>query len=139
VLAVTNLSGTLSNGNSFKLFTAVSYDGAFTSIIPASPAANLRWATNGLVIDGVLRVASTPTPPPVFGRIALLEGTNLAINASGGVPYEPAYLLSTTNIALPVTNWLYLATNTFAASGSVSFTNVVPAGEPQRYYLLQVR
>src|SRR5439155_17347001 len=36
-LTVTNLGGTLAAGDTFKLFDAAIYDGAFTNIVPATP------------------------------------------------------------------------------------------------------
>jgi hypothetical protein len=44
-------------------------------------------------------------------------------------------VLATTNVALPVSNWTRIATNSFAG-GNFSFTNAVNL--PQRFYLLQV-
>ncbi len=57
-LIVTNLSGTLAAGDSFKLFNADSYSGAFTSLSPEAPAPGLAWNTNTLAIDGTLRIAA---------------------------------------------------------------------------------
>src|SRR6185295_18947978 len=42
-LSVVNLNGTLAAGQSYKLFSATSYTGAFTNIVPATPGANLAW------------------------------------------------------------------------------------------------
>ena len=44
-LIVTNLSGTLAAGNSFNVFNARSYSGAFSRISPALPGAGLAWDT----------------------------------------------------------------------------------------------
>lgn len=64
-LVVQNLGPVLVAGNSFKLFSASAYSGAFTGIIPDKPGAGLAWDTNKLVIDGTLSVLqgipSTPT------------------------------------------------------------------------------
>ena len=42
-LAVTNLAGTLAAGDSFPLFSATTYQGAFSSISPAIPGSGLAW------------------------------------------------------------------------------------------------
>jgi hypothetical protein len=59
-----DLSGdTLNAGDSFKLFTANNgYSGAFSSINPATPAADFAWNTNTLTADGTLRIFSTTQP-----------------------------------------------------------------------------
>jgi len=63
-LVVTNLAGTLAAGDSFKLFSAGSYGGAFGSIALPPLTGNLMW-TNRLATDGalavVLPVNTTPT------------------------------------------------------------------------------
>jgi hypothetical protein len=138
-LVLANLSGTLANGDVFKLFTATNYSGAFASLFPASPGPGLKWNTNGLPVAGVLRVVSSNSAPPTIAGTALSSGTNFIITASGGVPYDPVTLLSATNVGLPLTNWIPLATNYFTGSGTVSFTNLVLADESQRFFALQVR
>jgi fibronectin-binding autotransporter adhesin len=58
-LTLSNLAGTITALNAFKLFSATSYRGAFTALTPASPGEGLGWNTNSLVTDGMLRVVST--------------------------------------------------------------------------------
>jgi len=136
-LQLTNLDGSLAAGNSFKLFNATNYSGAFNNLLPASPGAGLRWDTNELNIDGVLRVFPAVTPAPAFGSVTLANG-NLAVSATGGIPYDPCYLLTCTNLPAAPADWSCVATNYFDASGTASFTNAVPPAEPQRYFRLQV-
>jgi autotransporter-associated beta strand protein len=136
-LIVTNL-GTipLAAGDNFKLFSAASYSGGFTNIKPILPGLNLAWNTNGLA-TGVLAVASSPTLPPNFGGFKL-AGNNLIFSGSNGVPGWPCVVLTTTNLALPLSDWTRLATNAFNASGGFSFTNSVNATAPQNFYQLEL-
>ena len=67
-LVLSNLAGTISALNAFKLFSASSYDGAFAAITPAIPGPGLAWNTNTLAIDGTLRVLST-APTAIAGSI----------------------------------------------------------------------
>ncbi len=53
-------------GQSFKLFYANNYSGAFNNLLPATPGPGLRWDTYELNIDGVLRVFRTNTPTPAI-------------------------------------------------------------------------
>jgi fibronectin-binding autotransporter adhesin len=136
-LQLTNLAGSLAAGNSFKLFGATNYSGAFANLMPATPGVGLRWDTNELTVDGVLRVLSSTTPSPAVGSITMANG-NIMITATGGVPYDPCYLLSCTNLPAASTDWSPVATNYFDSSGGTTFTNAVPPAEPQRYFRLQV-
>jgi autotransporter-associated beta strand protein len=58
-LVISNLSGAITAANVFKLFSANSYSGSFTSLSPATPGPGLAWNTNTLATDGTLRVLST--------------------------------------------------------------------------------
>jgi len=137
-LMVTNIGGNpLAAGDSFKLFNAASYSGAFTNIVPAIPALNLAWNTNGLT-NGVLSIVSSPTPPPEFSGISA-NGNGLVFSGMSGVPDWPYEVLVSTNLNLPLTNWTILSTNAFDASGHFSFTNGFDPGAGQQFYRLQLR
>ncbi len=137
-LQLTNISGVLTAGDSFALFSASNYFGAFDSVLPHTPGPGLRWNLDRLTVDGVLQVvAKSPSPPPVLSSVALSAG-NLVIGGANGVPYDPCVLLSATNAAEPVVNWIPWKTNYFDGSGNVVFTNALPTDEPQRYFRLQV-
>jgi autotransporter-associated beta strand protein len=58
-LTLSNVAGTLAPSDSFKLFSANSYQGSFAAITPASPSPGLAWNTNTLATDGTLRIVST--------------------------------------------------------------------------------
>jgi hypothetical protein len=135
---VTNLSGTLTNGDTFKLFSAATYGGAFSSFSATAPGPGLKWNLHRLPVDGMLRVLATTSAPPVIGGITLLDGTSLVISASDGTPYDPVYVLTATNVTLPVMDWVYVATNNFDAAGNVRLTNAIAPDEPERYFRLQV-
>jgi hypothetical protein len=47
------------------------------------------------------------------------------------------YVLTSTNVAAPLTNWTVLATNTFRSDGSFSCTNAIAPGVPGRFHRLQ--
>jgi autotransporter-associated beta strand protein len=72
-LMLTNLSGTYSSNNVFKLFSAASYVGAFTGLVPSRPAPGFAWNTNTLATDGALRVVQTASSTP----------TNINVSVSG--------------------------------------------------------
>jgi hypothetical protein len=66
---------------------------------------------------------------------------NVVINGTNGVNGGTYYLLESTNLVLPLNQWLAVATNVVSASGgSDSFTfigtNAVTSNFPQQFYIL---
>jgi len=117
-LALTNLSGTLTNGDHFKLFTASGYSGAFSGIVPLAPGTGLMWNTNALAVNGTLGIDLLPVPVvvPVFSN-----GSNLVLQVN--TVSNASYVLeSALNLQPPVV-WAPVTTN--AGTGSM-ITNLVP-------------
>ncbi len=67
-----------------------------------------------------------------------VAGTSLVTAGADGVPNEPYTVLSSTNIALPLTNWTPILTNQFDSAGNFSFTNGISPAVPQRFYRLRL-
>jgi autotransporter-associated beta strand protein len=61
-LVLNNQAGSFSATNSFKLFDASTYSGAFSSISPPSPGTGLAWDTDTLATDGTLRILNVVIP-----------------------------------------------------------------------------
>jgi hypothetical protein len=135
-LQLVNLAGTLTNGSSFRLYTSSNYTGAFSTLLPSSPAPGLKWNTNQLTVDGVLRVMALHAPPPTIAG-AQISGGNLQLQATGGLPYDPCFILTCTNLSSPV-EWQYVSTNTFNSTGNALISLPVSPIEPARFYRLQV-
>jgi alpha-galactosidase len=137
-LLITNLAtNSYTAGDSFKLFNAANYSGVFTNIVPAIPAVNLAWNTNTLT-NGILSVVSKPTAPPHISGMNL-NGNNFVFSGIGGVPNWTYYLLASTNLGQPTTNWTVVSTNAFDAGGNFNFTNPNAANLPPTFYLLKLR
>jgi hypothetical protein len=135
-LALTNISAApLAAGDSFRLFSATSYGGAFANITPAIPGIGLAWNTNALDA-GVLNVVTLARP--VITGISLSE-TSLAIRGTNAVAGRTYLILTATNLLQPLHQWQSVATNVPVVSGNFTFTaaNAVNAGAAQQYYLLQ--
>jgi hypothetical protein len=132
---VPNQSGTLTTNDAFQLFSTPG-SGAFTNIIPATPGAGLVWNTNTLTTDGTLRISSSVVKlPPHFVSLSL-SGTNLIFAGTNGVMGGQYLLLTSTNVAVPLTNWTVVATNNFDGSGNFQITNGINPGAPQQFYML---
>jgi autotransporter-associated beta strand protein len=134
VLVVTNLAGTLAAGDTFKLFDAAGYSGAFTAVTLPAPGTGLAWNRTSLAAAGVISVVSNT--PPAIGSVVVSNAV-LVLGGSNGVPGNNYYVLATTNLALPASAWTVLQTNAYDAAGGFRFTNAVPAGQSQLFYRLQ--
>jgi hypothetical protein len=84
------------------------------------------WTVSQAIVGAALQI----------GSLNVLNGTNLVINGTNGTPFNPVFLLTSTNLTLPMANWMHLDTNSFDFIGNVSFTNATRSGEPHRYYRL---
>jgi autotransporter-associated beta strand protein len=135
-LIVTNSGATaLAAGDSFKLFSAASYTGAFAKIILPPLPAGLGWNTNSLNTSGALSVVVTAKP---FISSAGLAGNGFVFGGTGGVAGADFYLLGSTNLAAPLTNWARRLTNQFDGNGNFNFTNAFDPDSSPAFYLLQV-
>jgi hypothetical protein len=133
-LSVTNLSGTLATGDSFKLFYATSYLGSFARIAPPMPGSGLAWDTSLLNSSGTLRIVSAPRPR--LGNI-YVTGTTLRFSASNGIPNATCYVIASTNLAAPLANWTVIASPAFDANGSLNFSPPLTEENREQYLMLQ--
>ncbi len=65
-------------------------------------------------------------------------GNNLVMSGGNGTPSISYYVLTSTHVALPMTNWWRLVTNQFDLSGNFNFTNAINLLTPQLFYRLQL-
>ena len=135
-LMLTNIGPTaLAASDSFKIFDATTYSGAFTNIIPATPGAGLAWNTSSLATNGTLKVVSAVSPQFTS---AIVSGANLVASGGGGNAGGSYQVLASTNVTLPASNWISVATNVFDGSGNFSFTNAIAPGVPQQFFLIRL-
>jgi hypothetical protein len=73
---------------------------------------------------------------PVFSSV-ILSGANLMLSGSNGVNGAEYYLLASTNVALPLSNWVRVLTNSFGVAGEFSETIPMDLAECARFYRLQ--
>ncbi|HUA65619.1 MAG TPA: autotransporter-associated beta strand repeat-containing protein [Alphaproteobacteria bacterium] len=137
ILTLTNISATpLAGGQTFKLFNAASYSGAFASISPATPGAGMTWNTNNLKVNGTISIVSTA--PPRITSIAV-HGTTLTIVATNAPANAQYVLMESTNVTKPLP-WTPVFTNNFNSLGALNLsTNVINPNIPYEYYILQVQ
>jgi autotransporter-associated beta strand protein len=133
-LIVTNAGAALSNGDSFALFNAATYNGSFANIVLPQLPAGLGWNTNLLATNGVLSVVTASVP-----FVNLNSATNgFVFTGTGGVANANFYLLGSTDMTLPASNWMRILTNQFDSNGNFDFTNAPDANWLQGFYRLQL-
>jgi autotransporter-associated beta strand protein len=140
-LTVTLDTGTPAAGDTFQLFTAASFNGNFSATNLPTLAAGLAWNWNPA--NGALSVVSTTGPgmftqPTGITSFALNNGTNVVMNGTNGQAGDAYYLLQSTNVALPLSQWKTVATNVLGANGNYTFTgtNVVIPGARQQFFII---
>ena len=111
-LTVANLAGTLAAGNTFQLFNATTYGGNFAAMNLPTLGGGLAWSWTPA--NGTLAVVAVLTPPVLSGY-GPLTGSTFPLTFSG--PSGQSYkVLSSTNVALPLTDWMVRTTGTFGGS-----------------------
>ena len=126
-LVVSNRAGTLAAGQSFRVFGATSASGDFASIAPAL-AGNLAWNFNPT--NGTLSVIGSP--PPQFTQISMTGNGNFTMSGTG--PNGQGFrIFTTTNLALPFSNWPAIVTGIFSG-GAFQFTDLESTNCPTRFY-----
>jgi fibronectin-binding autotransporter adhesin len=129
-LTVTNVGpDTFTAGDTFTLFQAANYSGAFTNMsLPALPA-GLAWNPGRLLVNGTLSVVN-PAAGLNLGS-ALVQGQfQLTFSGDSNQTYR---VLAGTNLFEPLTNWIVLTNGTFGVN-PVILTNAASPGFPTRYY-----
>ena len=131
-LQVTNAAGF--GVGAYPLFTC---SGALNlgSLVLASAPAGYNYSFNTST-PGVVKLIVAPTTPPTFGNLNV-SGASLVFSGSNGTPLGNYFVLATTNLATPPTNWTRVATNQFDANGGFTFTNGIGVGAVQNFYRLQ--
>jgi len=75
--------------------------------------------------------------PPAIGSLRIAGG-KLVLSGTDGISNGTYYILTSTNLAAPLTSWTRLLTNQFDAGGNFNVTNTLNPALPQGFYLLQL-
>jgi fibronectin-binding autotransporter adhesin len=136
-LTVTNL-GPLTAGDNFRLFNATGYTGNFTATnLPATATWNWNPSTGTLTVLTV--VSGGPgifTNTPGITAFSL-NGANIVITGTNGQSGDAYYLLQSTNLTQPFSQWTTVGTNVPGSNGlfTATYTNVVTPG-PRQFFIL---
>ena len=105
--------------------------GSFTPILMAVNSLGKLFPGSGPSI--------TASPPPFIASFSF-TGTNLVIHGANGVSGLTYYVLTSTNLVLPLSQWTPVAINAWNADGnfSLTVTNAVDQFVPGQFFILQV-
>ncbi len=124
------LNRTLVGGEAFKLFDAASYSGDFSTYTLPALSPPFSWDTNSVPVDGTLRVAGSIAPHVTSTTIGPDHNIQLGGTGPDGWTYQ---ILTTTNVAAPLSEWVSVATNVFTG-GTFNWTDSQSANYPRRFY-----
>ena len=106
---------------------------------PVSGGGFSAYLSNNVANSSVdLVFVSLPPSPPAFAAVGG-SGANLIFGVTNGIPNRSFYILGTTNLALPFSQWPCVATNVFDSNGNFTFTNSLNPNIGQQYYLLELQ
>lgn len=77
---------------------------------------------------------------PEITRVRLSDN-NLNITGVNGLAGDTYYVLSSTNLAMPLSQWMPVATSSWSVNGNfnLAVTNVITRFVPQEFYILQIQ
>jgi hypothetical protein len=130
--AAVNINGApLSPGT----YTAAQLSAAYPTNFPATWTA-LAGSTYSAA-SGSITVGTVQLKIPTITSIGI-NGSALTITATNGTLNGTYYLLTSTNIALPLSQWTPVLTNVFDGFGNLNLTtNVVNSSNVQQFYILK--
>jgi hypothetical protein len=155
-VAQVRLSWTASSGATVYVLKVSTNNGVVYSLLASNvvatsfthtnllPGTNYTYVVAALNTNGVSEdsasVTVTPlavvTSPPIFTGIQI-SGGNLIVTGTNGTAGTYYSVLTTTNLALPLTNWIVMATNQFGSGGAVNFTNPLNPNAPATFFRLR--
>jgi len=100
--------------------------------VRTNPPAVYRPGDTQRTATGVIHIL----PPPAISGVTM-NGGNLIFSGTNGAHNGTYYVLTSTDLTLPMNLWTVIATNTFDSHGNFNFTNPVDGKSPQQFYMLE--
>jgi len=131
-------------GDLVMLFTHPGSDSLNSAFLDAVPTTSIDYGTTCRAISAttfsaasgaaasatIVQIVFTPSIRATISRV----GTNVIISGTGGLSGEKYILLTSTNLALPMSQWTPLTTNLLDGSGSFTRTNAIKASMPAQLF-----
>jgi len=94
---------------------------------------NPNGSTNSSPVSAIVTV----TTPPQINSQRIVNGA-FVLNGNGGTSGRLYYVLTSTNVSLPLAQWIPVYSNKFDIGGNFGWTNGMNVNAPQQFYLIQV-
>ena len=111
---------------------------ALNASYPLNFPASWPQLTNSSFSNGSGQIIVGPPPAPQITGIAL-NGATLSVSATNGAASGSWILLQSTNVALPLSQWLTNATGNFDGNGNMSANLPNTATNSQEFYILEAQ
>jgi hypothetical protein len=113
---------------------------SFNATANASSNIVVAFTTGAANQPKVCGIEIIPVTPPSFLITSFsVNQAGFSISAKNCPANGTCYLLSSTNVALPFSQWARVLTNTFDGGGNLNLTtNIGDSVQPQEFYILQV-
>jgi autotransporter-associated beta strand protein len=137
-LSVVGSGSGWSAGDSFRLYDAKTYTGAFAKInLPGLPG-NLVWELSGLAAGGDGRLRITTAPPPTFNSVTLLNDGNLRLVFScPGLQSTACTVWANTNLWPGNGAWVPVGTGSISGV-SAAYDDLDATNFPERFYRISI-
>jgi parallel beta-helix repeat protein len=135
--SLANVTGT----NRFPLISYAAFNGSITNFaIGTLPSGLGGFLTNNTATQSIdLMVSRLPASQPTISSMVFSTvNQSLTLGGSNGTPGATYYILGSTNISLPLTNWDFIGADVFDGSGNFSFSIDLDPTTANHFYLLQV-
>jgi hypothetical protein len=118
-------------------------NGAISNVLTIS---NVQLTNSGSYSVVVTNTAGSVTSsnavlsvvPLSFANIVAAGGGSFILSGAGGTNNGTYFVLTSSNLLVPLAQWQCIATNQFDNAGDFIFTNTVPTNTPQLFYILQL-
>lgn len=135
-----DLSGTLNiaplAGVTAGAYTLFTYGGSFQlgSVSIVGPPGFKYTLNTGTA--GEVKVVLTSNPPS-FTSPSFNSG-NITLNGTSGFPNHTFYIIASTNLTRPMSQWAIVATNQFDGVGNFSLNSATNPNTPEQYYSIKL-
>ena len=123
---------------SFPLITYSTFTGSIANFTVGSLPANFAGTlTNNAAAKRIDLIITHAPANPMISALSF-SNTNLILSGTSGPAAWTYYLLASTNLSLPLSNWTAVQTGFFDGSGNFQLTNGADPSLSKRFYILQV-
>jgi hypothetical protein len=116
---------------------------AVLGLLPNGYAGNISLSsdTTEILLTLTSGPGTMPPPapvPPTIQNLSIIDGNVVLTGTNNSGAGGTFHVLTSTNIALPVTNWTAVTNGTFDSSGNFNTTNAIDNTQSLGFYILQV-